>query len=63
MNIGEKIKTLRTKNGLSMDKLAEKIGVTKQAIFKYEQGILIPTLAVTKVLSEIFEISIDELVS
>ena len=63
MNIGEKITKLRKEKGLSMDKLAAEIGISKQMIYKYEKGILLPTLAVTKILAQIFEITIDELVA
>lgn len=39
MTIGEKIKYLREKNGLTQPELAKKIHTTKQTIFKYENGI------------------------
>lgn len=38
MNIGERIKDLRTKENLSQSKLANKIGVTKATISQYEIG-------------------------
>lgn len=40
MTIGDRIRDLRIKNGLSQIDLAEKIGSTKQAIYKYEKGIV-----------------------
>lgn len=40
MSIGERIKNLRIKCDLSQEELAEYIGTTKQAIFKYETGIV-----------------------
>lgn len=40
MSIGDRIKALRIKNDLSQIDLAEKIGSTKQAIYKYEKGIV-----------------------
>lgn len=39
MTIGEKIKYLREKNGLTQPDLAKKIHTTKQTIFKYENSI------------------------
>lgn len=40
MTIGERIKALRLKNNLTQAELAEKLDVTKQAVFKYENGIV-----------------------
>ena len=36
MNLGEKIVSLRKKNNLSQEELAEKVGVTRQTISKWE---------------------------
>lgn len=40
MTIGEKIRYLRSKNNLSQDALAKALHTTKQAIYKYENGIV-----------------------
>ena len=40
MNIGERIKKLRNDIGLSQTELADKIGVSKQTLYKYENGIV-----------------------
>lgn len=40
MNIGERIKTIRIRNGLTQDELANRISTTKQTIHKYETGII-----------------------
>lgn len=40
MTIGDRIKCLRMKLGMSQTDLAEKIGTTKQNIYKYENGII-----------------------
>ena len=40
MNIGEKIKTLRTRLDLTQEELADAAGTTKQTIHKYETGII-----------------------
>ncbi len=40
MNIGEKIKSLRLKKQLTQDDVAQITGTTKQAIYKYETGIV-----------------------
>ena len=59
--LSEKIYTLRRKNGLSQEQLAEKIGVSRQAISKWEGGLSTPELDKLKTLSEYFQITIDEL--
>lgn len=40
MTIGEKIKLERIKNNLSQEEVAKAIGSTKQAVYKYENGIV-----------------------
>lgn len=59
--LSEKIYTLRRKNGLSQEQLAEKIGVSRQAISKWETGISVPELEKLKALSTCFQVTIDEL--
>lgn len=61
--LSEKIYTLRRKNGLSQEQLAEKIGVSRQAISKWEGGLSTPELDKLRALSECFQITIDELIS
>lgn len=59
--LSEKIYALRRKNGLSQEQLAEKIGVSRQAISKWEGGLSTPELDKLKALSECFQVTIDEL--
>ena len=61
MEIGKKIMDLRKKNGLSQEELAEKIGVARQTISKWELGETSPDLKQAKELSKIFKVSLDEL--
>ena len=42
--LSEKIYSLRRKNGLSQEQLAEKIGVSRQAVSKWEGGLSTPEL-------------------
>ena len=60
--LSEKIYELRRKQGLSQEQLAEQIGVSRQAISKWESGQSIPDLDKLILLSEHFQISLDELV-
>ena len=61
MEIGKKIMDLRKKNGLSQEELASKVGVARQTISKWELGETSPDLKQAKVLSKIFNVSLDEL--
>ena len=62
MEIGKKIMELRKKKGLSQEQLADKVGVARQTISKWELGETSPDLKQAKELSKIFNISLDELV-
>ena len=61
MDIGKKIMELRKKNGLSQEELADKVGVARQTISKWELGETSPDLKQSKELSKIFKVSLDEL--
>jgi len=52
---------LRTKMGLSQDALAEKIYVTRQAVSRWENGETIPNVEALKLLSQVFDVSINTL--
>lgn len=52
---------LRKYNRLSQEDLAEKVGVTRQAIAKWESGETVPDLEKCRLLAEIFEVSLDDL--
>lgn len=39
-SIGTKLKTLRENKKLTLDEVAEKVGTTRQTLFKYENGIV-----------------------
>ena len=52
---------LRTKKGLSQEELAEKIFVTRQAVSRWETGETIPSIDTLKLLSQLFDVSINTL--
>ena len=62
MKLGENIYKLRKKNGLSQEKLAEEINVTRQTISNWELGATSPNPEQLILLSKTLNISIDELV-
>ena len=61
METKEIILDLRTRNGLSQDELAEKIFVTRQAVSRWENGETIPGIETLKLLSKLFDVSINTL--
>ena len=61
MNTKEVLYTLRTKNGLSQDELAEKVFVTRQAVSRWENGETVPNTETLKLLSKLYNVSINTL--
>ena len=55
--------SLRKLHGYSQDELAEKIGVTRQTLSKYETGESLPDIERCKRLADIFGVSLDDLVN
>lgn len=62
MNLGETIYKLRTEKGLSQGNLADMLEVSRQSISKWENNSAVPELDKLMKLSEIFDITLDELV-
>lgn len=61
MNFSEKLLILRKKKGLSQDQLAEILDVSRQSISKWESQQTLPELSKIVVMSDIFNVSIDQL--
>ena len=61
MDFGKKLSELRKQNGISQEKLAEMVGVSRQAVTKWESGKSNPDTENLIRLAEIFGISLDEL--
>lgn len=61
METKEVILKLRTERGLSQDDLAEKVHVTRQAVSRWETGETVPNTETLKLLSKLFEVSINTL--
>ena len=62
MELSQKIYELRTGSGLSQLDLAEKLGVSRQSVSKWETGQAVPDLDKLIRLADLFGISVDELV-
>lgn len=61
MKLGQKIRKLRYKAGLTQEQLAEKLGIGPQAVSKWENAASMPDIATLPLLAEAFGVSIDEL--
>ena len=61
MDFGKKLSELRKQNEISQEKLAEMVGVSRQAVTKWESGKSNPDTENLIRLAEIFGISLDEL--
>lgn len=61
MTTKDVIKELRIKKGLSQEGLAEKVFVTRQAVARWENGETIPNTETLKLLSKLFDVSINTL--
>ncbi len=59
--LGKRISANRKRLGLTQDQLAEKLGVTAQAVSKWENDQSCPDIATLPLLADIFGISVDEL--
>ena len=62
MDFGDKLKQYRLKEGLSQEQLAEKIGVSRQAITKWETKRSLPDVENMIILAELFKRTLEELV-
>ena len=61
MSLGETIYRLRTEKSLSQGDLAEMLDVSRQSISKWENNSAVPDLDKLLKLSELFELTLDEL--
>jgi len=61
MDIGNKIKQLRMKMGLTQEHLATRLGISAQSVSKWENSVTMPDITLLPVLSSELGVSIDEL--
>ena len=62
MTLPEKLYMLRKKSGLSQEQLAEKLGVSRQAVSKWEGGQSIPEIDKIVYISKFFNVTTDYLI-
>ncbi|MBE5886167.1 MAG: helix-turn-helix domain-containing protein [Lachnospiraceae bacterium] len=61
--LSENIQTLRKINEMTQEQVAEAIGVSRQAVAKYESGEAQPDLIKCAALAKLFDVTLDELVN
>ncbi|MBE6752938.1 MAG: helix-turn-helix transcriptional regulator [Ruminococcaceae bacterium] len=59
MNIADRIQYLRKQRGLSQEELADKIGVSRQTVSKWESEQSTPDLDKIIIISDLFEVTTD----
>lgn len=63
MSFSENLMELRKLNGFSQEDLAERIGVSRQTLSKYETGESLPDIEKCKLLADAFSVTMDDLIS
>ncbi len=61
MNLGSKIKELRKQRGITQEQLANAVGISFQAVSKWENNIALPDITLAPVIANYFGVSLDEL--
>lgn len=61
MEIGNQIKALRQRRGLTQEDMAQHFGITPQAVSKWERGVATPDIGLLPDISAYFGVTIDEL--
>ncbi|HDR7781679.1 MULTISPECIES: helix-turn-helix domain-containing protein [Bacillus] len=62
MSLGQQLKKLRESKGFSQEDVAKKIGVTRQAVYKWEHDKSCPDIDNLILLSEMYNVTLDELI-
>ena len=62
MNLGNNLFKARKKAGLSQETVAEKLGVSRQTISKWETDETVPDIYQSKKLAKLYNLSLDELI-
>ena len=61
MKIGTKIKELRKQRGITQEQLANSIGISFQAVSKWENNLALPDISLAPILASYFGVSMDDL--
>ncbi|MCM1544457.1 MAG: helix-turn-helix domain-containing protein [Ruminococcus sp.] len=63
MNFADKLKIMRKQAGMSQEALAEKLGVSRQAVTKWETNAGVPEMENIRAICSLFNVTMDELFS
>ena len=63
MNLSDNLKRIRKENNLSQEQLADKLGVSRQSVSKWESGIAYPEMDKVLQICKMFNLNIDELLN
>ncbi len=63
MNLSENLKRIRKDNNLSQEQLADKLGVSRQSVSKWESGLAYPEMDKVLQICKMFNLNIDELLN
>ena len=63
MNLSDNLKRIRKENNLSQEQLADKLGVSRQSVSKWESGQAYPEMDKVLQLCQLFNLNIDELLN
>ena len=63
MSFANNLTTLRKVNNMSQEELAERIGVSRQTLSKYETGESLPDIEKCRMIADAFAVSVDDLIS
>lgn len=61
MTLGEQLKELRTRTGFSQEMVAERVGVSRQAVTKWESGRTLPTAENLAALAQLYQVPLEVL--
>lgn len=62
MNLGKSLFYARKKSGLSQEEVAEKLGISRQTVSKWETNETIPDICQSKKMAVLYNMSLDELI-
>lgn len=62
IELTQNLKGLRKANGYTLEAVAEKLGVSRQAVAKWERGDTVPDLANCVALARLYDVTLDSLV-
>ena len=63
MTLGEQLKTLRQKTGFSQELVAERLGVSRQSVTKWERGQTVPTAENLLALARLYQVPLEALMT